>query len=161
MNEVMIKMVENPEFLSDVAVNSREEAINLCLDKISDLTQEAVLAINFDAEFVPINCCLVSMGTVDQSICRPADFWKSAILSNAKYTICAHNHPVPGSLNPSPSDLKLSRDLAMAGWHIGITLLDFLIVQDSTYVSFMDSCPEYVNMRLIMGEDNDEHGEDH
>ena len=151
MNEVIIQMVEKPQFMSTTSVETREEAIKICLKQISNLSQEAVIAINFDAKFVPINWCLISLGTPDRAICRPADFWKSAILSNAKYTICAHNHPVPGDIAPSSADLDIAKDLAIAGWHIGIVLWDFLIAQGDRYMSFIDNCPEYVNVNIILG----------
>ena len=149
MNEVRIKLVEKQSILSDKPVETREEAIDLCLKEISDLSQEAVIAINFDWSLKPINFCVVALGTPQRTICRPADFWKSAILSNARYTICAHNHPFPGDLTPSKADLEISKDLAISGYHLGIMLWDFLITQGETYMSFQDGFPEHINIEKI------------
>lgn len=159
MKEVMIQMVEKPEVLSEKPVETIDEAIDICLGKISKLSQEAVIVINFDWSRKPINYCLVALGTPQKTVCRPADIWKSSVLSNARYAIVAHNHPYPGTLDPSKSDFDLCRDLAISGYHLGIGLWDFLICQGENYISFQDLFPEHVNILKILEEINGQSGE--
>ena len=156
MNEVMIQMVEKPNVISEKSVTSLEEAIDVCLTQISNLSQEAAIVINFNEDFIPLNFCLVGLGTPKGAPCRPADFYKSAILSNARYTIAAHNHPYPSSLAPSRADITLCKDLVISGYHLGITLMDFLICQGETYMSFKDSCPEFLDIEKLLNESSPE-----
>lgn len=155
MNEVTIRMVEKPEVLSEKQVTTKEEAIDICIKQISDLSQEAVVVVNFDSTLIPLNYCIVSIGTPQNAICRPADVWKSAVLSNARYSIVIHNHPYPGDIVPTKEDVEMSMDLAVTGYKMGIMLWDFLICQGDMYMSFQNSCPEYINVEKILGENYD------
>ncbi len=150
MNEVMIQMVEKPSLLSETPVNSKEEAIEVCLKQISNLTQECMIVINFDTELIPLNMCMVGLGSPWSAPARPADVFKSAILSNARYVIVAHNHPYPGSLKPSGADLESCMDIALCGYHLGIMLWDCIICQGESYMSFQDCFPEYINVEKIL-----------
>ena len=53
-------------------------------------------------------------------------------------SIVAHNHPT-GSLDPSPSDVEVTKQLKAAGDVMGITLLDHIIFNRSGYFSFLES----------------------
>lgn len=156
MNEVMIQMVEKPSLISETPVNTKKEAIDICLKQISRLSQEHLIVINFDSDLVPLNMCLVGIGSAWSCSGAPADVFKSAILSNARYIIVAHNHPYPGSLAPSMSDLIMSRDLAICGHKLGIMLWDCLICQGDKYISFQDQYPEYINIDKIYGEEGED-----
>lgn len=150
MNEVMIQMVEKPSVISETPVKSKEEAIDICMAQISSLSQETLIVINFDSSLAPINMCTVGIGTPSRCSGVPSDVFKSAILSNAKYIVVAHNHPYPGTLQPSLADLELSEDLAISGYHLGIMVWDFLICQGHDYMSFQDCRPEFINVEKIL-----------
>ena len=70
---------------------------------------------------------IVTQGILDASLIHPREVFRSAILRNAAALIVAHNHP-SGTTEPSPEDLKVTRQLAEAGDLIGIPLLDHVIV---------------------------------
>ena len=51
--------------------------------------------------------------------------------------ILAHNHP-EGTLEPSPADVEVTRQIKHAGEIIGIQLLDHIIFNRSGYFSFLE-----------------------
>ena len=64
--------------------------------------------------------------------------FKNAVLLTASGVIVAHNHP-SGNLNPSESDVKITKKIKEAGNLLDIQLLDHLIIYDSDYYSFADN----------------------
>jgi DNA repair protein RadC len=48
-----------------------------------------------------------------------------------------HNHP-SGNLNPSDADIQLTKKMAEAGKIMDITVLDHLIITQTSYFSFSD-----------------------
>lgn len=61
----------------------------------------------------------------------------TAIKANASGIILCHNHP-SGSLLPSDSDIKLTRQIKAAGELLDIPVVDHLIVTGEGYYSFND-----------------------
>ena len=85
-----------------------------------------------------ILCDIVSKGSLNGSLVHPSRVFKSAIVENAAGVICFHNHP-SGDLTPSREDLALTKRLREAGKHIGIELLDHVILSpQGTYVSLKE-----------------------
>jgi len=70
---------------------------------------------------------IITQGILDASLVHPREVFRSAIVRNAAALIIAHNHP-SGSTEPSPQDLKVTRQLAEAGDMIGIPLVDHIII---------------------------------
>jgi DNA repair protein RadC len=70
---------------------------------------------------------LVSLGTLDATVCNPRDVFRAAIVTNAHAVVIVHNHP-SGNVTPSDADIRLTRQLASAGRLIGIELIDSIIV---------------------------------
>ena len=56
----------------------------------------------------------ISIGTLNTSLVRPRECFRTAIVKNCCAIIIAHNHP-SGSLEPSAEDLSLTKRLAEAG----------------------------------------------
>ena len=80
----------------------------------------------------------LSKGRIAQTV---VDIWlifKKALELGAVALIIAHNHP-SGRLDPSISDLKLTRRIQKAASFMDIKLLDHLIVSEKKYFSFADN----------------------
>ncbi|HVP96400.1 JAB domain-containing protein [Methanoregula sp.] len=60
-----------------------------------------------------------------------------AITDRAASVICVHNHP-SGSLEASPQDIAITRQLQEAGTLLGIQLLDHIIVTRSGFSSLKE-----------------------
>ena len=51
--------------------------------------------------------------------------------------VAAHNHSA-GSLDPSPADIDITKQIKQAGEIVGIELLDHIIFNRSGYYSFLE-----------------------
>jgi len=79
----------------------------------------------------------LSKGGVSGTLVDAKLVYSVALKCNASSIIVAHNHP-SGNLNPSESDLRLTKKLKQAGTYLDITLLDHLIITKNGYYSFSD-----------------------
>lgn len=78
---------------------------------------------------------VVSIGGLSASLVHPREVFHFAVQYSAASVVLAHNHP-SGSLEPSPEDLELTRQLCRAGEIMGIRVLDHLIISAGGWFSF-------------------------
>ncbi len=79
----------------------------------------------------------VSEGGVAGTVADPKIIYKLALEELASGVVVAHNHP-SGNLQPSQSDIDLTKKLKEAGRFLEIQLLDHLIIAGHKYFSFAD-----------------------
>lgn len=103
------------------------------------MDREVLCVINLKSDGTPINCSIVSIGAVNQTIAEPRELFKASILSNAAKMILVHNHP-SGGLEPSRQDTMLTDRMLKLTDLMGITLKDHVIVggDNSQYFSFRE-----------------------
>jgi len=97
------------------------------LSDIRDLAQEVFVVVSLNAQNQVIQRHLVSIGTVSSALVHPRECFRPAILDGASFVVLGHNHP-SGNPSPSSEDIKITRQLIHAGHHIGITVLDHVII---------------------------------
>jgi DNA repair protein RadC len=68
---------------------------------------------------------------------HPRDVFREAALAGAAALVLFHNHP-SGDPLPSPEDLQLTQRMIEAGHLMGITVVDHVILADTTYCSLRD-----------------------
>jgi DNA repair protein RadC len=73
-------------------------------------------------------------GSVDESAVYIREIMRRALDLQATALIVVHNHP-SGDPSPSQQDIRLTRDLAEAGRHLGVALHDHVIVGANGHVS--------------------------
>ena len=73
-------------------------------------------------------------GTVNSSVLRSAEIFRSAIVRNCPSVIICHNHP-SGDPTPSPEDLDVTEQLVASGKLLDIEVLDHLIIGNPRFVS--------------------------
>ena len=73
-------------------------------------------------------------GTINISAVYPREIVKQALLENAAATILFHNHP-SGNLEPSPSDIEITKKVQDALSLIEVRVLDHLIVSNEGFTS--------------------------
>ena len=78
---------------------------------------------------------VISIGGLSSSLVHPREVFLFAVQYSAATVVLAHNHPA-GSLEPSPEDLALTRQLCQAGEIMGIRVLDHLIITAGGWFSF-------------------------
>jgi len=79
----------------------------------------------------------ISEGGISGTVADPKKIFKLALENNASSIILSHNHP-SGNIQPSNSDLKLTKKLVDAGKLLDISVLDHVIIGDEKYYSFAD-----------------------
>ncbi|MBN1185166.1 MAG: JAB domain-containing protein [Bacteroidales bacterium] len=81
----------------------------------------------------------ISRGGINGTVTDVRIILQYAIKSNASGIIVAHNHP-SGNLQPSESDLNLTRKIKESGLIMDVQLLDHLIITpEGNYYSFADN----------------------
>ena len=120
-----------------IKINKDSDVYELVKDELAGSDREMLLSVMLTVKNDLIGVETVSIGSITASTTTPRDVFKSAILANAVAIIVCHNHP-SGSLDPSPEDIKLTKQLIAAGELLGIKVLDHLIVSSQGYKSLRD-----------------------
>jgi DNA repair protein RadC len=81
---------------------------------------------------------VISVGSLDASVAHPREVFREATMAGASMVIAFHNHP-SGDPSPSAEDVALTGRLRRAGDVLGITLLDHVILADTTFCSLKES----------------------
>jgi DNA repair protein RadC len=104
----------------------------------ADRKQEHFLCATINGANEVMNVRVVSIGLIDRSPVHPREVFADAISDRACGIIVAHNHP-NGTLEPSSNDLDVTRQLKSAGEVVGISLLDHIIFNRSSYFSLLEN----------------------
>lgn len=79
----------------------------------------------------------ISIGTISEAIVHPREVFRDAIKEGGAAIIIVHNHP-SGELTPSKEDLKTTVRLIEAGKILGISVLDHIIVSNTSFLSMKE-----------------------
>lgn len=138
LEQVAIRMVEQPPLYSKEPMNNADAAIRVMNEFLSQMDRELFCIVNLQADLTPINMNIVSVGSLNEALINPREIFKSAILSNAHSMMLIHNHP-SGNLTPSTSDIQTTARMQELGELMGISLVDHIITgRDGNYYSFRD-----------------------
>lgn len=138
LEQVAIRMVEQPPLYSNEPMNNPDVAIRVMNEFLSQMDRELFCIVNLQADLTPINMNIVSVGSLNKALINPREIFKSAILSNAHSMMLIHNHP-SGNLTPSTSDIQTTARMQELGELMGISLVDHIITgRNGNYYSFRD-----------------------
>lgn len=104
----------------------------------ADRRQEHFLCASLNGANEIIQVRVVSIGLVDRSPVHPREVFADALVDRASAIIVAHNHPA-GSLDPSPADVEVTKQIKAAGAVLGVSLLDHIIFNRNAYFSFLEA----------------------
>ena len=127
LNMVSVRLIRDAPVYSEHRLISPEAAVDVMGEMLCAMDREVVCVINLKSDSTPINCSIVSMGAINQTLAHPREMLKTSILSNAANVILMHNHP-SGSLEPSKEDTMLTDRMIKVCNLVGIPLLDHIIV---------------------------------
>lgn len=131
INIVSLKIVREGSILYNVRkITSPSDAVDLGRMFLEDADREQMVLLSLDTKNTPVSISVVSVGTLNSSLCHPREIFKNAILSNAASIILYHNHP-SGDPSQSSEDTSLTIRIKEAGKIIGIELLDHIIIGGS------------------------------
>ena len=90
------------------------------------------------AEMVRPLCEKAAVGGISSCSVDIRSLFKHALLNNAEFVICVHNHP-SGDPGPSREDEEITGRIRSAGALLGIELVDHIILgEGDAYYSFRD-----------------------
>lgn len=118
-------------------VTSPADAANLLMSEMMLLEQEDLRVVLLDTRNQVLHVRTVYRGSLNTSVVRIGEVFRSAIKENAAAIIVAHNHP-SGDPSPSPEDIHVTRQLRQAGKLLDIELLDHIIIGYQRYVSLKE-----------------------
>lgn len=138
LQQVAIRMVEQPPLYSNEPMNNPDAAVRVMNDFLAQMDRELFCIVNLQADLTPINMNVVSIGALNEAMVHPREIFKSAILSNAHSMMLVHNHP-SGNLTPSEEDIVTTARMQQLGEMMEIHLVDHIITgKDRNYYSFRD-----------------------
>ena len=79
----------------------------------------------------------MSKGGITGTVVDIRIVFKMALEIGATSIVLCHNHP-SGSLKPSEADKQITQKLKRAGESLEITILDHVIITETSYFSFVD-----------------------
>jgi DNA repair protein RadC len=122
--------------ISIIAASSRD-AFEVFQGILSDSQYEEFWMLLLNKANKIIKKINISEGGISGTVADPKKIFKLALENNASSIILSHNHP-SGNIQPSDSDLKLTKKLVDAGKLLDISVLDHVIIGDEKYYSFAD-----------------------
>jgi DNA repair protein RadC len=123
--------VERPQ------IRSSREAYLVMKSKLEDLSHEEFWVLTLDRKNSVINTYRISEGGITGTVVDIRKILKIALDDKSTGIMLFHNHP-SGNLNPSDADIQLTKKMAEAGKIMDITVLDHLIITQTSYFSFSD-----------------------
>lgn len=118
-------------------ITSSTDSFNVLYPYLADLDHEQFYVLLLRRNNSVIDTIRISQGGVSGTVVDPRLVFKPAIDKLASAIILAHNHP-SGNLNPSQSDMKITKSLVEAGKILEISVLDHIIIVGKEYTSFAD-----------------------
>ena len=118
-------------------IGSSKDAYEMLRGDLIDLPHEEFWVLLLNRAHRVIKKKRISEGGVSGTVADPKLIYKMALEELASGVVVAHNHP-SGNLQPSQSDIDLTKKLKEAGKFLEVQLLDHLIVAGTKYFSFAD-----------------------
>jgi len=134
IKEVADRYLETRIMSKDVVQNPKDlmEYLN---QTIGHKTKEVFVGIFLDAKNRVLTSKILFTGTLTTSSVYPREVIISALQHNAAAMIFAHNHP-SGHVEPSNSDVQITKNLLFALKYVGIILHEHMIIGDEDFYSF-------------------------
>jgi len=117
----------------------KEIVVVLCLDTKGGVTDEGKMGKHADELKWGkiISESTIFEGTLNACVFHPREIFRFAIEHCANSIVLVHNHP-SGCPKPSQEDIRATKQLIEAGNHIGIKVLDHIIIGDGIFVSLKE-----------------------
>ncbi len=128
-------MAENPE--ERFQIRAPSDAANLLLPILGHKEQEHFVVLYLDTRNRVLDQEILYKGSLNTSLVRIAEVFRSAVRRNCAAVIVAHNHP-SGDPDPSPEDVALTRRLVEAGKLLEVDVLDHLVIGQNRFVSLRE-----------------------
>ena len=126
----LVREPSNVKMIPDsLVIQSVADAIDVVkiLTSLDKSPCEQLWAVYLNCKLQVVGFTLVAQGGLSAAMFDMRNIFRTAILSNSKAVILAHNHP-SGDAAPSEDDIKFTKDAVKAGRVLGIDVLDHIVV---------------------------------
>lgn len=120
-----------------ITIKNKENLLKFLRSKIAYEKIEKFYVLYLSNSNELIACEEKSSGTLDKSAVYPREIYRDVIKYNAKAIILAHNHP-SGNINPSKSDMDITKEIAEGLKNFDALLLEHIIITENSYFSFLE-----------------------
>lgn len=120
-----------------ITIKNKENLLKFLRSKIAYEKIEKFYVLYLSNSNELIACEEKSSGTLDKSAIYPREIYRDVIKYNAKAIILAHNHP-SGNINPSKSDMDITKEIAEGLKNFDALLLEHIIITENSYFSFLE-----------------------
>lgn len=131
------KRMHGEEILGKIQIKETKDVFKYYHNFFEGEKQEKFFVLFLDSRNYVINQKIIFQGTANQSFVHPRDIFQEAILNNAVKIICVHNHPT-NHVQPSKEDENVTKRILECGKLLGISLLDHIILGNTSYYSFLE-----------------------
>lgn len=118
-------------------IGSSKDVANIMQPLIGDLQHEEFWVLYLNNSNKVLAKHQLSKGGFTATLVDVRLIYKRALELSSVGLIVCHNHP-SGKLEPSQSDIELTKKIKQAGVTLDIKLLDHLIITEKAYFSFAD-----------------------
>ena len=125
------KRIQNYEF-NELSFRSPLEIYRFFKLRLSELMQEHFFVIYLNAKGKVMSYRLISIGTLNSTVCDTKEVLKWAIKLKSSAIILVHNHP-SGDPTPSENDILVTKDIERKAKVLDIVVLDHIIVGKGYY----------------------------
>ncbi len=130
-------LIEKQKIFERKVLDNLEKVIKYAKISIGNRLKEELKVICLNSKNEIIEDVTVEIGTENEIYIYPRKIVKIALENNSTAIILLHNHP-SGNINPSQSDINITKKLKLLLENIGITLHDHIIVASDNYFSFKE-----------------------
>ncbi len=120
-----------------IKITSSKMVFEIMQPLIGELIHEEFWVLYLNSSNKVIAKSQISKGGITGTVVDKRIIFKTAFENNATAMILTHNHP-SGKLEPSEADIKITKELKLAGKQLDIPVLDHLIITENGYYSFAD-----------------------
>lgn len=125
------------EHLKRDKVTKSKDIYELMRNLLNDISHEQFWVLYLNNSNKILNKEKIAQGGITSTSVDIRLIYKTALEHHAVSLILCHNHP-SGNINPSSSDIKLTKQIIDAGNILNIKVLDHIIIGENNFYSFAD-----------------------
>lgn len=118
-------------------IQSPAAAAEILMPMLAHREQEYLVVMTLDTRNRVLEVCEIYHGSLNSSMVRIGELFRSALQRNAAAIVVAHNHPSTDP-TPSPEDIAVTRSIVQAGKLLDVAVLDHLVIGLSRWVSLKE-----------------------
>lgn len=137
LQSALNRRLQREKWSSRPVIDAVSKAGTYAIELLSQYHYERMYMMCLDSRKVLLHTCMISEGTINESVVYPRLVVEAALKYQATSVIFLHNHP-GGTTKPSFADIELTTQLSKILRTIGIDVADHIIVAQNEYYSFLE-----------------------